>query len=387
MDERVKFIARLLDGETMSGLCREFGISRKTGYKIYERYRDCGVKGLTDRSRRPYRHANQLPFQIETLIVRMKREKPAWGAPKIRERLSRLYPEVQRPAIFTVHAVLDRHGLVKRRKRRRNRAMGTPLSSSREPNALWCADYKGEFMLADRCYCYPLTISDYASRYLIACEALASTKEATAFPVFESAFKQFGLPRAIRTDNGVPFASPNSLFNLSKLSVWWLRLGIEIERIKPGNPQENGRHERMHLTLKLETTRPAAETMLTQQTRFDDFVACYNTERPHQALAMACPAEHYAPSTRPYRGLPELDYPFHDKEATVTTCGRICLKRRKINLSQVFAGQKVGIRQVEDRLWLVSFMHYDLGYFDDETCRLEPIANPFGARVLPMSPE
>ena len=387
MDERVKFIARLLDGETMSGLCREFGISRKTGYKILERYRDCGVEGLTDRSRRPYRHANQLPFQIETLIVRLKRERPAWGAPKIRERLARLYPEVQRPAISTVHAVLDRHGLVKRRKRRRNRAMGTPLSSSREPNALWCADYKGEFMLADRRYCYPLTITDYASRYLIACEALASTKEATAFPVFESAFKQFGLPRAIRTDNGVPFASPNALFNLSKLSVWWLRLGIEIERIKPGNPQQNGRHERMHLTLKLETTRPAAETMLRQQARFDDFVACYNTERPHQALAMACPAEHYAPSTRPYRGLPQLDYPFHDREVTVTTCGRICLKRRKINLSQVFAGQKVGIRQVDDRLWLVSFMHYDLGYFDDETCRLEPIANPFGAKVLPMSPE
>jgi len=387
MDERVKFIARLLDGETMSGLCREFGISRKTGYKIHERYRDCGVEGLTDRSRRPYRHANQLPFQIETLIVRLKRERPAWGAPKIRERLARLYPEVQRPAISTVHAVLDRHGLVKRRKRRRNRAMGTPLSSSKEPNALWCADYKGEFMLADRRYCYPLTITDYASRYLIACEALQSTKEATAFPVFESAFKQFGLPRAIRTDNGVPFASPNALFNLSKLSVWWLRLGIEIERIKPGNPQQNGRHERMHLTLKLETTRPAAETMLRQQARFDDFIACYNTERPHQALGMACPAEHYGPSTRPYGGLPQLDYPFHDKEVTVTTCGRICLKRRKINLSQVFAGQKVGIRQVEDRLWLVSFMHYDLGYFDDETCRLEPIANPFGAKVLPMSPE
>ena len=387
MDERVKFVARLLDGETMSALCREFGISRKTGYKIQERYRDCGVEGLSDRSRRPYRHANQLPFQVETLIVRLKRDRPAWGAPKIRERLARLYPDIQRPAISTVHAVLDRHGLVKRRKRRRSRATGTPLSSSSKPNALWCADFKGEFMLADRRYCYPLTITDYASRYLIACEALASTKEVTAFPVFESAFKAFGLPRAIRTDNGVPFASPNALFNLSKLSVWWLRLGIEIERIKPGNPQQNGRHERMHLTLKQEATRPAAETFLRQQAKFDDFVQCYNNERPHQALKMACPAEHYAPSTRPYAGLPELHYPFHDREVTVTTCGRICLKRRKINLSQVFAGQKVGIKQVEDHLWLASFMHYDLGYFDDETCRLEPIANPFGAKVLPMSPE
>jgi putative transposase len=387
MDERVKFIARMLDGEAMSRLCEEFSISRKTGYKILKRYRDFGVEGLTDRSRRPYRHANQLPVQIETLIVRLKREKPAWGAPKIRERLTRLYPDVHRPAISTVHAVLDRHGLVKRRKRRRNRAKGTVLSAAREPNALWCADYKGEFMLADRRYCYPLTITDFASRYLIACEALHSTKEAYAFTVFESTFKEFGLPKAIRTDNGVPFASPNALFGLSRLSVWWLRLGIEIERIKPGNPQQNGRHERMHLTLKLETTRPAAENFLKQQTKFDDFIDCYNNERPHQALSMRCPAEHYTPSPRFYAGLPDLDYPFHDKAVTVTTCGRICFNRQKINLSQVFAGQTVGIRQVDDHLWLASFMHYDLGYFDDETCRLEPIDNPFGPKVLPMSPE
>ncbi len=386
MDERVKFIARRLDGEAMSRLCEEFAISRKTGYKILQRYRDCGVEGLTDRSRRPYRHANQLPLQMETLIVRLKREKPNWGAPKIRERLSRLYPDVQRPAISTVHAVLDRHGLVKRRRGRRNRARGTALSASSEPNALWCADYKGEFMLADWRYCYPLTITDFASRYLIACEALSSTKEAYAFSVFESAFREFGLPGAIRTDNGVPFASPNALYGLSRLSVWWLRLGIDLERIKPGNPQQNGRHERMHLTLKLETTKPAGQNFLQQQARFDDFIACYNTERPHQALAMRCPAEHYRPSPRPYAGLPELDYPFHDKAVTVTTCGRICFNRQKVNLSQVFAGQTVGIKQVEDHLWLASFMHYDLGYFDDETCRLEPISNPFGPKLLPMSP-
>ena len=386
MDERVKFIARLLDGEAMSRLCEEFSISRKTGYKILKRYRDCGVDGLTDRSRRPYRHANQLPIQIETLIVRLKRERPAWGAPKIRERLARLYPDVHKPAISTVHAVLDRHGLVKRRKGRRNRASGTALKAVSEPNALWCADYKGEFMLADRRYCYPLTITDFASRYLIACEALHSTKEAYAFSVFESVFKAFGLPKAIRTDNGVPFASPNALYGLSRLSVWWLRLGIDIERIKPGNPQQNGRHERMHLTLKLETTRPAAENFLQQQARFDDFIHCYNNERPHQALAMCAPAEHYTPSPRPYEGLPELDYPFHDKTVTVTTCGRICFNRQKVNLSQVFAGQSVGIKQVDDQLWLASFMHYDLGYFDDESCRLEPIANPFGPKVLPMSP-
>jgi putative transposase len=386
MDERLKFIARSLDGEKMAVLCREFGISRKTGYKILTRYNEVGLEGLTDRSRRPYRHANQLPFQIETLIVRLKQDQPSWGAPKIRERLARLYPDVHRPAISTVHAVLDRHGLVKRRPRRRHRAKGTLLSFPGQPNELWCADYKGEFMLADRRYCYPLTITDFASRYLFACEALSTTKEAYAFPVFEAAFKEFGLPKAIRTDNGVPFASPNALYGLSKLSVWWLRLGIEIERIKPGNPQQNGRHERMHLTLKLETTKPAGNNFLQQQGKFDAFIDCYNNERPHQALNMGCPAERYLPSTRPYNGLPDIDYPFHDRTVVVTTCGRICFNRQKINLSMVFAGQSVGIKQVSDQIWLVSFMDYDLGYFDHQTCRLEPLDNPFGPKVLPMSP-
>jgi transposase InsO family protein len=208
MDERLRFVARLLDGEKMAALCREFDISRKTGYKIFQRYQDCGVDGLNDRSRRPYRHANRLPFQI------------------------------------------------------------------------------GEFMLADRRYCYPLTISDFASRHLLTCEALSTTQEVYSFTVFERVFKEFGLPKAIRTDNGVPFASPNALFGLSKLSVWWLRLGLQIERIKPGHPEQNGCHERMHLTLKQEATKPAAPNFLQQQARFDDFIHCYNYERPHQALDM-----------------------------------------------------------------------------------------------------
>jgi putative transposase len=386
MDERLRFVARLLDGEKMAVLCREFDISRKTGYKIFNRYKDCGLQGLTDRSRRPYRHANQLPFQVEKLIVRLKKDKPSWGAPKIQERLRRLHPEIQLPAISTVHAVLDRYGLVKRRRRRRYKAQGTALSRPRQPNDLWCADYKGEFMLADRRYCYPLTISDFASRYLIACDALSTTKEVYAFTVFERTFKEFGLPKAIRTDNGVPFASPHALFGLSKLAVWWLRLGIEIERIKPGHPEQNGRHERMHLTLKQEATKPAASNFLQQQGRFDDFLECYNQERPHQALNMKYPAELYQPSTQRYRGLSNIEYPFHDRTVTVTQCGRICFGRQKINLSNVFAGQSVGVKEVADKIWLVSFMHYDLGFFDHETCRLESAGNPFAPKVLPMSP-
>jgi putative transposase len=387
MDERLRFVARLLDGEKMAALCREFNVSRKTGYKLYQRYKDCGLEGFTDRSRRPYRQANQLPLQVEKLIVRLKRERPGWGAPKIRERLARLHPDIQIPAISTVHAVLDRHGLVKRGRKRRYKAQGTMLSKPTHPNDLWCADYKGEFMLADRRYCYPLTISDFATRYLFSCEALSTTKEMYAFTIFERVFKEFGLPLAIRTDNGVPFASPHSLFGLSKLAVWWLRLGIQIERIKPGHPEQNGRHERIHLTLKKEATKPAAQNFLQQQARFDDFIDCYNNERPHQALNMKYPTEIYYRSPRPYRGLSELEYPFHDRTVTITQCGRICIGRRKINLSTVFAGQNVGVKEVSDKIWLVSFMQYDLGFFDNETGRLASAVNPFAPKVLPMCPE
>jgi putative transposase len=380
MDERLKFVARLLDGEKMAVLCREFDVSRKTGYKIFERYKNCGLEGLTDRSRRPYRHGMRLPFQIEKLIVQLKQDHPSWGAPKIREKIRRLHSEITLPAISTVHAVLDRNGLVTRRRKRRFKPEGTALNPAQQPNELWCADYKGEFMLADKRYCYPLTITDFASRYLLSCDALSSTQERYAFTVFERVFKDFGLPRAIRTDNGVPFSSPNAMFGLSKLSVWWLRLGIDIERIKPGRPQQNGRHERMHLTLKKEATKPAAKNFLQQQGKFDRFIEEFNQERPHEAIGMKYPAEIYTPSLKPYKGLSDLEYPFHDRTITVTCCGRICIGRRKINLSTVFAGQNVGIKEVSDNIWLVSFMKYDLGFFDHQAGRVECTENPFAAQ-------
>jgi len=387
MDEKLKFVARLLEGEKMAPLCREFGISRKTGYKICERYKNYGLEGLNDRSRRPYRHANRLPFQIERTILLLKQDYPNWGAPKIREKLIRRYPQIHPPAISTVHAILDRHGLVKQRKRRRYKAQGTELSHVKKPNALWCADYKGQFRLGNKQYCYPLTITDYHSRYLLACEALETTKEPFAFSVFEQTFKEYGLPDTIRTDNGLPFSSPNALFGLSKLSVWWLRLGIAIERIQPGCPQQNGRHERMHLTLKKEATKPPGYNILQQQEKLHNFTKIYNEERPHQAIAMKYPAELYTPSARIYQGLPDIEYPFHDKVITVTNCGRICIGKRKINLSSVFAGQKIGIREVEDKIWLVSFMKYDIGFFDENENRVEPANdNPFNVIVLPMSP-
>ena len=387
MDERLRFIARLLEGEKMSPLCREFGISRVTGYKIFNRYKDCGLDALNDRSRRPYRQSNKLPFQVERTILGIKKEHPSWGAPKIRDKLVRAYPMIKPPAISTIHAVLDRNGLVKRRKRRRYKAQGTALSGAHKPNGLWCADYKGEFMLGNKQYCYPLTITDYRSRYLLTCEGLTSTRTDFAFSVFERAFKDFGLPAAIRTDNGVPFASGNALFGLSKLSVWWLRLGINIQRIKPGHPEQNGRHERMHLTLKKEATKPASFNFLQQQERFDQFIRVYNNERPHQALNGAYPGDLYTPSARAYAPPSEPEYPFHDRTIRVTRCGRICFGRRKINLSNVFAGQMVGIREVADQIWLVSFMQYDLGFFDHEEGRVEPGPNPFAPdKVLTMCP-
>lgn len=385
VEERLKFVARLIEGEAMTDLCLEFGISRKTGYKIFNRYKDEGIAALSDRTRRPVRFANQLPAQVEALIVRLKREKPHWGARKIRELLVRRLPgDVRLPAISTVHCVLDRHGLVARIGRRRPRAEGTPLSQAVAPNDLWCADFKGEFKLGDGRYCYPLTVTDQASRFILMCDAQTSTKAEGALSAFERLFMDRGLPKAIRSDNGAPFASPNGLFNLSRLSVWWVRLGVEIERIRPGNPQQNGRHERMHRTLKREATRPAGMNFLQQQARFDAFVGKFNDERPHEALGMKRPADLYTASPRPYRGLPDIHYPLHDRDVVVTTCGRICMHRKKINISTSLAGQRLGIKEVDEAIWLVSFMDYDLGYIDLEQKTLQPLANPFGPRVSPM---
>jgi len=372
----------------MAPLCREFGISRPTGYKIFKRCKDAGLDGLYDRSRAPYRQANRLPYAVERAILGIKRAHSSWGAPKIRDKLLNDFTLVKPPATSTIHAVLDRHGLVRRRKRRRHKAQGTPLVAAREPNGLWCADYKGEFMLGNREYCYPLTISDYRSRYLLACEGVSSTSTDLAFRVFEDAFREYGLPRAIRTDNGTPFASGNALFGLSKLAVWWLRLGIQIQRIKPGHPEQNGRHERMHLTLKKEATKPAAFNFLQQQERFDRFIGVYNHERPHQALGGAYPGQLYTPSARIDEPPGDPEYPFHDRSVRVTRCGRICIGKRKINLSTVFAGQLVGLREVDDQIWQVSFLEYDLGYFDKERDRVEPGPSPFEPdNVLTMCPE
>ena len=389
MDQKTQFIADVLRGGLpVVELCDDYGISRKTGYKWIDRYLKEGPEGLRDRSRRPAGCPNGTSPELVQAIIDARRRHPSWGAKKLLKILHDKHPRWSWPQRSTVCEILKRNGLVtKKRRRRAIGHPGKPTTIVTAPNDLWCADYKGQFKTGDGRYCYPLTVTDDFSRYLIGCQGLLDTSVDGAKPVFTRLFREFGLPKRIRTDNGVPFASAHALFGLSKLAVWWLRLGIQIERIQPGHPQQNGRHERMHLTLKKEATKPAAQNFLQQQARFDDFTDCYNHERPHQALNMKYPAELYEPSSRPYRGLHELSYPFHDRTITVTQCGRLCMSRQKINLSTVFAGQKLGVKQISDKIWLVTFMDYDLGFFDDETCRLEPIANPFAAKVLPMSPE
>lgn len=383
MDERTKFIGRLLEGEKMAVLCREFGISRVTGHKIWNRYQQDGNRGLYNRSRAPHKHPNQTPFAVEKLIVRLKREKPSWGAPKLRELILSKHPDVQPPSTSTIHSILHRHDLVKkRRSKTKFKATASYLSNPTEPNDLWCTDFKGQFRMKNKQYCFPLTLTDYASRYLLACESLEGTSESPCFSIFEQVFKEHGLPRAIRSDNGVPFASGNSLWNLTKLSVWWIRLGIRIERIQPGNPQQNGRHERMHRTLKAEATHPPAGNLLQQQETFDAFVDQYNRERPHQALEMRRPADLYTTSPRTYSGLTDITYPGYDRALLISNCGRICIGRKiKVHISKAFANQPVGLKLVDAGTWQVDFMSYTLGYFDVQSHKFSPNDDPFGLRL------
>jgi len=381
MDERIRFVARVLEGESVSGLCREFGISRKTGHKFINRYEEFGLEALRDESRRPLRNANRVSDAIEKTLLEIKAQKPDWGARKIREIFIRRHPDVKPPAKSTVHAVLERNGRVKKRGRARYKASGTELSTPVNPNDLWAADFKGQFQLGNQRHCYPLTLSDVASRYVLACESLESVQAKHVFAIFEGVFKDKGLPLAIRTDNGVPFATPGGLFGLSKLSVWWLSLGIKVERIKPGNPQQNGCHERMHRTLKMSATKPAAQNFLQQQEKFDRFVEEFNNERPHEALNMKFPTECYVPSKRSYQEPFPLEYPYHDFTTKVHGCGCITLKKNRIYVSRALEDQNVGITENEDGIWSLSFMNYQLGFFDFDSRKFEPADNPFAIYV------
>lgn len=356
MDERMGFVARLRAGERMTDLCREFGISRKTGYKFWSRYKARGPGGLEDESRAPHRRPRKTAPEVEQLVVEMRRAHPNWGGRTIRGVLQREHPELLVPAEWTCSEILKRNGLVKPRKRRRYpRAYAGGLTNAGAPNDVWGIDYKGQFRLGSGAHCYPLTMSDLHSRYLLASESLPGTDADAARETCLDVFAEYGLPLVIRTDNGSPFAS-RGLAGLTTLSVLWMRLGIRHERIEKGHPEQNGIHERMHRTLKAETTRPAGANSLIQQERFDQFRREFNERRPHQALGMKTPAEVYTPSERKLpKPLPEPEYPLHDDVLVVGRSGHVRMAaRRQVFLSEALVGQPVGVRERDDGKWLVA---------------------------------
>jgi transposase InsO family protein len=366
MDERVLLIGEYLKGEqSMTDLCLEFNVSRKTGYKWLARYNDEGPSGLVDRSRAPLTHPHRVEQVVVEALLQARRSHPHWGARKILAWLEQKQPELTLPVASTVGAMFATYGLARSRQaRRRTPPYTDPFADADGPNRVWCADFKGDFKTGDRKRCYPLTLTDAFSRMLLRCTALGSTKTVRVQPIFENAFREFGLPERIRTDNGTPFASRGA-GGLSKLSVWWVKLGIKHERIQPGHPEQNGRHERMHRTLKQETLRPPATTMRTQQTRFDRFIAEYNKERPHEALGNATPSTLYVPSPRSYPSrLPSLHYPSQFLTRKVAASGRIRWKTALVTIGHALEGELIGI-EPGDGIHNVFFADVRLGFIDD----------------------
>ena len=390
MDERVKFIAAYLRGElALSELSAGFGISRKTAYKWLNRYAGEGVAGLADLSRRPHLSPTAVTAEVERAFVDARKLHPTWGPKKLRTVVLRGYPGLQMPAISTVGAILKRRGLTqpRRRMRRTVAPYGKPFLGYDSPNAVWCADFKGHFAVGDGQRCHPLTISDGHSRFLLRCESLPKPREDLVRQVFESAFREYGLPQAIRTDNGAPF-STIAVGGLSNLSVWWIRLGIIHERIKPGRPDQNGRHERMHRTLKAETARPPKANLVAQQVAFDLFRREYNHERPHEALEQKTPGSIYVPSNRLF---PEMvadpEYPEGLLPRRVTPGGLVSWHSAHWYTSWVLRDELVGLRELEDGRCLVHFGPVQLGYLDKSTTHTnKPGARAYG-RMLPIDPD
>jgi len=372
MDERVRFVGEALGGEeTMTELCASYGISRKTGYKWLERYRQDGVEGLKERPRAPHEHGLARPHELVAAVLALKERWPLWGARKLRVKLAQQHPDWQVPAVSTIGDWLQREGLTRgRRRRRRCPPYTQPFVGVSAPNDLWATDFKGWFRTGDGRRCDPLTVSDGWSRYLLGCQAVERPDHEHVEPVFEALFCEFGLPNAIRTDNGPPFASVGA-GGLSRLSVWWLKLGITVERIDPGKPQQNGRHERMHGTLKEATAKPPAATIPAQQRSFDAFRRDFNEERPHEALGQQPPAWHYAASTRRYPCAPrEPVYDADHAVRRVRSNGEIKWGGELVFVSEVLVGEPVGIAETETGDWRVCFADVELGFIDRRTHKL-----------------
>jgi len=373
MDQRTQFIADYLrDSLSVTDLCRLYGVSRKTAYKWIDRYLRLGPAGLEERSRRPRHSPNETAPEIVAALLEARRRHPSWGGKKLLAIVHKRHPRWHLPARATVCEILKRHGMVAKSRRRRHIGHpGKPTSSILAPNDLWGADFKGQFKTGDGIYCYPLTTTDGFSRYLLGCQALHSTAVAGAKPVFTRLFQEYGLPKRIRTDNGVPFAA-NSLARLSKLSAWWVRLGVLPELIEPGKPQQNGRHERMHKTLKAEATLPPAGNLAAQQRRFNHFRTEFNEERPHEALDQQTPASVYESSPRQMpTKLPPLQYPDRFEVRYVSANGGIRWNSKWVNISIVCAGEYVGLEEIDDGIWNLYFGPLKLGRLHERQMRIE----------------
>ena len=370
MDERLRFVVECVSGEeTMSALCAAYGISRKCGYKWLGRYREFGAEGLHDQPRAPLNHGRATPWDVVERIVAMKEAHPLWGPKKIMARLKRAEPCCGWPAVSTAGEILKRHGLVGRKRRRWKAAGNGPWPEASEPNAVWTGDHKGWFRTRDGWRCEPLTVMDASSRYLLALEVTGSTAEAEAWPVFERLFEEHGLPDRFRSDNGPPFASPG-VTGLTPLAARFIKLGITLERIAPGKPQQNGRHERFHLTMLPLAKDPAADRMAQGQA-FEAFRRSYNEERPHEALAMDTPAQHYRPSRRAMPGTPpEPEYPDEAAVRRVRHNGEIKWNGGFVYVSQTLAGEAVAAAQTEDGEWVLSFHAHPLGIIDTRRMKL-----------------
>lgn len=368
MDEKVLFIADYLRGpDSFTRLCERYGISRKTGYKWTERYRQTGIDGLAERSRKPHDTPLATPYAVREAILELRSRRGPPGPKKLQALLAQRFDAVLVPSKTTIYNILRRAGQIEpQRRSKRMRASKHPLGSASQPNELWSADYKGQFQTRDRRWCYPLTIMDHASRYLLGCRGLPGTRFEATRAEFERLFREFGLPERIRTDNGVPFASLG-VGNLSRLSIWWIRLGIRPERIAPGRPQQNGRHERMHRTLKFALNRaPPAANLSEQQIELDGFRIDYNEQRPHEGLAQRSPGSCYAASPRLYPPrLPELEYPSYFQRSRVSQNGLIYWRALRVYISYLLAGEWVGLEAVGDGLWDAYFGPVRLGSFDE----------------------
>lgn len=367
MEQRERFIHDARLGlYTMVELCVRYGISRKTGYKWLGRFEEAGRQGLQDRSRAPHACPHRIAEEVATLICAARLQHPSWGPAKLLDWLRPRYPGADLPAISTAGDLLARRGLVKHRRRRRHyQHPGVVPATTTQPNDLWTADFKGHFRTRDGLYCYPLTVADQHTRYLLACHGLLSTKGHGVRPVFEELFRTYGLPRAIRTDNGVPFAT-TGIHGLSQLNVWWLRLGIQHQRILPAHPQQNGAHERMHKTLKSEAIRPPRANLALQQRAFTAFRRLYNDERPHQALCGQPPAALYRPSPRAYPAVPPpIEYPGHFIVKRVTNAGTVRFKKRLVFIANALKQHPIGLEEVADGIWSIYFCRVLLGRIDE----------------------